>query len=65
VFELAPCPLCNSVQVQLCRDYNNQEKDFCRCRHCKCTGPFKLWQARLTEGADRASAEDTQAPRIS
>lgn len=41
--EIASCPLCGTEQVQLCRDYNNPSKDFCRCRHCKCTGPLTLW----------------------
>jgi hypothetical protein len=51
MFELASCPLCFSEQVQLCRDANNQEKDFCRCRACKCTGPLSLWQRRKEIGA--------------
>lgn len=44
MFEIAACPLCYSPQVQLCTDANNPAKDYCRCRHCKCTGPYSLWQ---------------------
>lgn len=42
----APCPLCASQQVQICRDGNNPEKDSARCRECKCTGPLAIWNQR-------------------
>lgn len=42
----APCPLCGSTQVQVCRDANNPAKDYCRCRECKCTGPLEVWNRR-------------------
>jgi hypothetical protein len=41
-----PCPLCHSAQVQLCADFNNPDKDYCRCRECKTTGPLVLWNGQ-------------------
>lgn len=42
----APCPLCESPQVQICRDSNNPMKDTARCRECKCTAPLATWNRR-------------------
>jgi hypothetical protein len=42
----APCPLCHTDQVQICRDSNNPAKDTARCRACKCTGPLLIWNQR-------------------
>jgi hypothetical protein len=42
----APCPLCDSQQVQVCRDSNNPAKDSARCRDCKCTAPLSVWNRR-------------------
>jgi len=39
----APCPLCHSTQIQVCIDYNNRSKDWCRCRECKCQAPAVAW----------------------
>lgn len=39
----ALCPLCFSNQVQVCIDYNNRAKDWCRCRECKCQAPAAIW----------------------
>jgi hypothetical protein len=47
----APCPLCDSQQVQVCRDSNNQAKDSARCRECKCTAPLSVWNRRTAPSA--------------
>lgn len=44
--DLAPCPLCESQQVQRCSDGNNPAKDFYRCRECHCQAPAAPWQSR-------------------
>lgn len=37
------CPLCKSIQVEICVDSNNPIKNMARCRTCKCTAPLFAW----------------------
>ena len=45
-YKIEPCPLCNSEQIQLCRDGNNVLKDTCKCRECGCTALRSSWEMR-------------------
>lgn len=40
---LQNCPLCDSNQVRLCLDYNNQLKDKAQCNECQCEAPLVAW----------------------
>ena len=37
------CPLCKSIQVQICADSNNPMKNFAKCRECGCQAPLSSW----------------------
>lgn len=45
---MLPCPCCGSRQIQVCTDYNNQAKDWCKCRECGCSALWSAWQKRAT-----------------
>ena len=49
-----PCPFCGTDQLQVCKDYNNPEKTYVKCRHCNATAKESVWnnaptEARITE----------------
>lgn len=44
---LLACPICRSNQIQVCRDYNNPEKDQCKCRVCGCKANRIEWNNRV------------------
>jgi hypothetical protein len=58
----APCPLCHTDQVQICRDSNNPAKDSARCRECKCTGPLLIWNQRRSPAVGEDGLPPLPAP---
>lgn len=43
--EIPPCPLCESLDIQLLND-SNPSKRSCKCRGCGCSAPATSWGSR-------------------